>query len=230
MSDENFQDRLRRISANSKHQQPMAEGTDHASRARPQKPNYRLVGAGGAIMVLGIQAVKFVNENYQSLKDSSGAYAGLGLGLAGIVVFLIGIVVIVRGCSRMLAANTSAPDSQYSASVAKAKRKPSKVAQVFFSLLGIVLGTVACLYMFMASAALLIETETAQVFSKGGFLIAGLLGLVSMLFGLISLFLRGYALGRVPFYFLISAILTFVIIRGFKIDTLSWLQSTALLQ
>jgi hypothetical protein len=230
VSDENFQDRLRRISANSQQQQPVAEGAGHVVRSKAPKPNYRLIGAGGAIMALGIQAVKFTNENYQSIKASSGAYAGLGLGLAGIVVFLVGIVVIVRGCSKMLAARTPASDLQYSASSAQAVRKPSKIARVFFSLLGLAFGTIACLYLFMAGAARFIETERAPAFVNGSVIIAIFLCLVSLLFGLVGLFLRGYALGRVPFYFLIGNMLTYVAVRAFKINMLEWKQLTDFLQ
>lgn len=208
----------------------MVEGAGSVARGGAPKPNYRLVGAGGAVMALGIQAVKFTNENYQSIKASSGAYAGLGLGFAGIVVFLIGIVIIVRGCSKKLAANAPASESQHSASVGQANRKPSKIAQVFFSLLGLTFGTITCLYLFMAGAARFIETERAPAFVNGSVIIAIFLCLVSLLFGLISLFLRGYALGRVPFYFLIGGVLTYVAVRAFKVNMLEWQQLTDFLQ
>ena len=181
-------------------------------------------------MALGIQAVKFVNENYQSLKESHGSYAGAALGVAGAIVFLIGIVVIVRGCSQMLAAQTPAPTSQYSASFAPAVRKPSKIAQILFSLLGFVFGSIACLYMFMGAAARFIETQRAPAFSNGCVLIAFVLCFVSLLFGLASLFLRGYGLGRVPFYFLIGSVLTFVAVRVFKVNMLEWQQLMDFLQ
>ncbi len=230
MSDKNFQDRLQRISAKSQQQQSMAGGPQHAGRNGPQKPNYKVVGAGGAIMALGIQAVKFAYQNYQSLKASSGPYTGVGLGFVGIVFINFGIVIIVLGCSKMLAANAPASDSQHSASVARAKRKPSKIAQVFFSLLGLTFGTIACLYLFMAGAARFIETERAPAFVKGSVIIAIFLCLVSLLFGLVSLFLRGYALGRVPFYFFMGNVLTYVAVRAFKINMLEWQQLTDFLQ
>lgn len=181
-------------------------------------------------MALGIQAVKFTNENYQSIKASGGAYAGVGLGFAGIVVFLIGIGVIFRACSKGYVAHTSAFDSRYSAGIVQAKRKPSKIAQLFFSLLGIAFGTIACLYLFMAGAARFIETERAPAFVNGSVIIAILICVVSLLFGLVSLFLRGYALGRVPFYFLISGVLTYVAVRAFNINMLEWQQLTDFLQ
>lgn len=230
VSDENFQDRLRRISAKSQPQQPMAEGAGPIARSEAPKPNYRLVGAGGAIMALGIQAVKFTNENYQPIKASSGAYAGLGLGFAGIVAFLIGIVIIFRACSKGYVAHTSASHAQYSANSTQVARKPSKIAQVFFSLLGLTFGTIACLYLFMAGAARFIETERAPAFVNGSVIIAIFLCLVSLLFGLISLFLRGYALGRVPFYFFIGNVLTYVAVRAFKINMLEWQQLADFLQ
>ena len=181
-------------------------------------------------MALGIQAVKFTNENYQYVKANSGAYAGVGLGFAGILVFLIGIAVIFRACSKGHSARTAASASQYSTSSAQAVRKPSKIALVFFSLLGLAFGTIACLYLFMAGAARFIETERAPAVVNGSVIIAIFLCLVSLLFGLVSLFLRGYAMGRVPFYFLIGGVLTFVAVRVFKINMLEWQQLTTLLQ
>ncbi len=181
-------------------------------------------------MALGIQAVKFTNENYQSIKASSGAYAGIGLGFAGILVFLIGIAMIFRACSKGFSARTPTSASQYSAGSTQAVRKPSKIAQVFFSLLGIAFGTIACLYLFMAGAARFIETERAPAFVNGSVIIAIFLCLVSLLFGLVSLFLRGYALGRVPLYFFIGGILTYVAVRAFKINMLEWQQLTDFLQ
>ena len=181
-------------------------------------------------MAVGIQAVKFVNENYQSLKESNGAYAGAALGVAGAAVVFIGIVVIVRGSSKMLAAQLPAPASQYSASFAPTERKPSKIAQILFSLLGFVFGSIACLYIFISAAALWIETEKASAVSIGSLLIAVVLCFVSLLFGLASLFLRGYGLGRVPFYFLIGSVLTFVAVRVFKVNMLEWQQLMDFLQ
>ena len=208
----------------------MAEGAGSVMRTAAFRPNYRLLGGGGAIMALGIQAVKFTNENYQSIKTSSEAYAGIGLGFAGIVVFMIGIVVIFRACSKGYVAHTSASHAQYSAGSAQPARKPSKIAQVFFSLLGLAFGTIACLYLFMAGAARFIETERAPAFVNGSVIIAIFLCVVSLLFGLVSLFLRGYALGRVPFYFLINGVLTYVAVRAFNINMLEWQQLTDFLQ
>ncbi len=76
--------------------------------------------------------------------------------------------------------------------------------------------------MFLAAAARLVETEKAQLFASGGLVIGFLLMIVSALFGMVGLFLRGYALGRVPVYFLIGAGLTFAAVRVFGINMLEW--------
>ena len=221
MSNSDFKERLQRIGANPTQQHPMIP---NAGRPRKRKPNLGLVGAGGAIMMIGIQVVKYANKNYEAIRDSSGFGTAAGLGLAGIAVFLLGIFVIIRGASKIHAAPDHADASQYSTNMAQPGRQPSNWARFFFSLLGFTLGTIACLYMFMAAAARFIETEKAEVFSAGAFLIAVVLAFVSLLFGLAGLFLRGYTLQRVPVYFLFGAVLTYATVRGFRINMLEWQQ------
>lgn len=143
----------------------------------------------------------------------------VGLGLAGTGILLFGVFVMFRAVSDRFAA----PDaSQQSANVAQPVRQASNRAQVICSLFGLGLGTIASLYMFLAAAARLVETEKAQLFASGGLVIGFLLMIVSALFGMVGLFLRGYALGRVPVYFLIGAGLTFAAVRVFGINMLEW--------
>lgn len=230
MSNTDFQDCLRRISGNSPQQQQVARGAEHVGRSGPQKPNYVHAGVGGAIMALGIQAVKYTNENYEAIRESGAIGTLVGFGLGGMAAVLIGVFVIMRAVFKWRAAPATAAASQYSANVAPPVRKASTGARVFFSLLGFAFGTIACLYMFMAAAARFVETELAQDFSNGSALIALLLALVSLLFGLVGLFLRGYALWRVPIYFVFGGVLAFAAVRVAGINMLEWQQFIAKLQ
>jgi len=230
MPNADFQDRLQRIGANSPIQQSMTRGAPQAGRTGMQKLNYGLIAVGAAIMVLGLQAVKYANENYEAIRDSNGIGAAAGLGLVGMVALLIGVIVMMRAVFKRRATLARADASQYSANVVQPVRKAPTGARVFFSLLGFAFGTIACLYMFMAAAARFVETETAYLFANGGVLIALFLALVSLLFGLVELFFRGYALGRVPVYFLFGGVLTFATVRIAGINMLEWQQFTTMLQ
>ena len=163
-------------------------------------------------MALGMQIAKYANHNYKALRDSSGIGAALGLGIAGLVVLVIGIVLITRGVSRKPAMAVQA----------KPVRQASGGARIFFSLLGFAFGTIACLYTILAVSARYIDTETAQIFSKGGIVIAVSLACLSLLFGFLSLFLRGFALGRVPGYFVLGAVLTFAAFEIGDVNMFKW--------
>ena len=230
MSNADFQERLRRVGANSPQQQPIARSASRSGRPGLRKPNYGLVGAGGAVMMLGLQVVKYANANYEAIRDSSGVGTAAGLGLAGIAALLIGVFVMMRAAFKRASASVETTASRHSANAAKPVQRVSTGARVFFSLLGFALGMIACLYMFMASAARFVDTDTAQLFSNGGALIAIFLALLSLLFGLVGLFLRGYALWRVPVYFLVGGVLTFATVRVSGINMLEWQQFTASLQ
>lgn len=216
MSNADFQTRLQRISANAPQQQSIARDTPHKGQPRAQKPNYGLLALGGAVMVLGLQAVKYTNANYDAIRDSIGLGGAAGLGIATYAIFLTGIVVMARAVFKRRAAQPM--------------RKVSNRAKLLSSLFGFTLGTIACLLMFMTAAAKFVETEPAQLFSAGGALIAFLLLLLSILFGLVGLFFRRHALRRVPVYFFLGGGLTFATVRIAGINMLKWPQFIAMLQ
>ena len=226
MTNAGFQDRLQRLNANSPQQQSITRGVAHKERFRARKPNYRLMGLGGASIGLGVQVIKYTNENYQTIKDSSGIGTAAGLGVAGMVALLIGLILLIRA----IATPAKATTSECSSNMERPVRQTSTKARIVFSLLGFVLGAIACLYMFMSAAARLVETEAATTFSIGGFFIAGLLAFVSLLFGFTGLFFRGYALGRVPMYCLFGGMISFGSFRVLGINLLEWPEFITTLQ
>ena len=168
----------------------------------------------GTPEVIGMQAIKYANTNYDAIKADSGAGAAVGLGLGAIAALLIGVVIMLR------ALRSKSGDTQETPEIAEPKRAASGLARAVCSLLGLGLGTTACLFMFMVAAARQIDTEAAQHFSAGGFLIAIILAALALLIGLFGLFVRGYALGRVPIYFISAAVLTYAAVGVLQIDFL----------
>lgn len=230
MSTADFQERLQRINAHAPQQQPMSQDKPGSARTRMKKPNFSQLAVGGAIMLVGNRAVKHVNENYELIRDSSGVGMAVGLAFAAIAVFLVGIFLIIRAFLKGRAEPARSTVLHHSDNVVRPQRESSSRAKSICSLLGFCFGAIATFYMFMSAAARLIETENAELFSNGGLLIAALLVIVSSLIGMVGLFLRGYAMGRVPVYFVIGAGLTFAAVRLFGINMLEWQQFTVQLQ
>ena len=138
--------------------------------------------------------------------------------------FPVGVILMARAIgSRKLPSQNTVP-------VTKTVRRASTVARVFFSVLGFVFGAIACLYMFMVSAAGRVETDKAEAFSTGGVVIALFLAVVSLLFGFVGIFLRGYALGRVPAYFLLGGMLTYAAVHLSGTRIIVWQEFLAGLQ
>ena len=151
-----------------------------------------------------------------------GTLAGLVIG--GVIALLISAIAILRAVPKKDATN------QATAQPEQPVRQPSPVARVLFSLLGVALGSIAILYMFMGAAVRFLPGEKAQLFSAGSVVIAlALLG-VSLLFGLVSLFLRGYALGRVPVYFVLGGMFTYAVVQIARVNFLEWDGLVAALQ
>ncbi|NGM44865.1 hypothetical protein G5B31_04885 [Rhodobacter sp. SGA-6-6] len=215
MSNTSFQERLQRISATTP--QPMVQGS---GQGRPGKVGIGRIGMAGAAMVLGLQIVKLANENYEAIRDSHGLAAVAGTALVGMVIGLTGIVLIIRACFKTFVASAAVAEHQVGHSCPV--RKPSKAAQVLFSLMGFAFGVISCLGLAVAAAARVIETEQAHAFSSGSILVAFSFALVSVLIGLSGLFARGRGLLRVPVYFMFGWILAFVTFRMIRVNLLEW--------
>ncbi|WIY25547.1 hypothetical protein [Parasedimentitalea psychrophila] len=188
------------------------------------------MGLAAVIVSIGSLTVKFVNENYETIRDYAGINAISGFVFAGVLMLLFGIFMMGREFFRWSAGSAQAAAPQRSANVEQPVRQTSNRAKLIFSLLGFSFGMIAMLVMFMSAAAQFIETEKADLAEGGGILIAALLVIVSALIGMVGLFLRGYALGRVPVYFVIGAGLTITTVRLLRINMLEWQFFTVLLQ
>lgn len=225
MPNSDFQDRLDRIRANSQ-QRTSSQITGASGHSGARKMNRGALVAGALVTALGLQSVKFVNESYELIKADKGPGLAMGLGIAAIGAVFIGIIVMFRAVRPKLSASAQLQSAGPSAPV----RQPSKLAQVIFSLLGFTLGTVASFYMFVSSAARLAETDRAQIIANGAVLIALVLTVVSLLIGLVGLFVSRYPLRRVPVFFLLGGMLLFSTFRAFRIHPVDWPQFMALMQ
>ncbi|WP_171181814.1 hypothetical protein [Ruegeria sp. HKCCD8929] len=230
MSNADFQDRLQRINAKARQQQPLAQGSALAGQLGTRKPRYGLLAIGGATMTLGLSAVKFANVNFEGITDSYGIGVVAGIALGGMAVLLIGASAILRAVFIKRTASAGAVSFQPKANVVRPRRQTSKRARVISSLVGFVFGFLSCFYLYMAAAARTIETEAAQNFAAAGFFPTFLLAIVSVLTGITGLILRGYALWRVPVYFFSGWLLTWAAIAISGINILEWKQFVAFLQ
>ncbi|MEL7081175.1 MAG: hypothetical protein AAGK82_07160 [Pseudomonadota bacterium] len=221
MSNTVFQDRLRRINASAQQRMPPAAG--HAPERGAKKANHAVLAVGAILMAIGIQMVKHAYDNYDAIVDNSQLGTAGWLGLAGVAALLISAVLITR------AVPGKRPAAQSSVTTAPSRSQPSKGGPILFSLLGFAFGAISCFYMFLSATAQVIGTETARTFMNGGFLIALALVALSLLLGFIGLFLRRYALWRVPIYFVCGAILTYATVRILKVNLLEWEQFVTLL-
>ncbi|TLP67863.1 hypothetical protein FEE96_04865 [Parasedimentitalea maritima] len=134
-------------------------------------------------------------------------------------VFMMGREILKHWSSRAKKSSTV-----HSGDLKTPMRQTSGRAKVICSLLGVVLGGLACLYLALVAAAGQVETEQALQIAFGGVALSIFLLLVAVTTGIVGIFKRGYALGRVPGYFVIGAVLAFSTIRYFRINLLEWQQ------
>jgi len=223
MSNTDFHARLNRISANA--QQPSGQTGRPKGRQALNKMRFGLFFVGTLIFFASLEVVKFVNTRYETIRDDFGIGVAAGTAFVAVLGMLAGVVMMYRAVPK---GHSSPKDSQ--SSNVEPKRKASNKARVICSLFGFALGAIAIFYILLSAAASLIETEAARHLTTGGFVIAGGLLLVALIFGFVGLFLRGYALGRVPGYFVLGFILTYLVFRFARVNPMEWQQFTAALQ
>ncbi|WP_306114001.1 MULTISPECIES: hypothetical protein [unclassified Roseovarius] len=224
MARADFQDRLQRIGTQPPNHDAAEPPSPKPKASGRQTMHHGLMAVGAIFMAASIQALKYAYQNHEAMRES-GAFGTLaGLVIGGVVALLIGAIAMLRAIPKKDATNQDATQPEHPV------RQPSAMARVLFSLLGVALGSIAILYMFMGAAVRFLPGEKAQLFSAGSVVIAlALLG-VSLLFGLVSLFLRGYALGRVPVYFVLGGIFTYAVVQIARVNFLEWDGLVAALQ
>ena len=199
---------------------PPQMARDHAASTGTRGPNLVLLVVAVLIIFFGAGLVRFANENYETLRADGGVGLAIGVGLASIATVIVGVVLFWRSIR-----TRREPPPQMARPY-----QASATARSWSSLFGFALGIVACVAMFMAAAARLVNPDTNNVFSGLALLTALAFTLLTVLIGIVGLFMRGRSLHRVPLYFVAGAILTFGVFRVFYIDLTKWPGFVALVQ
>jgi hypothetical protein len=211
MSNSDFQDRLARIGAKAPAPPPIT---------RMQRLGYGRLAIGALAMSSGLYMLRTANDSYNAIRDQYSIPAALGLALGGLVLLLIGIVHLFRSIRQA--------DAQPSGHAAPAPVRTSAGARAFFSVLGLCLGALACLVMFIGNAAsqpafsTQIDAVSARALFVGMAILAALLGTLAFLIGLVGLFVRGLPMRRVPIFFLLGAMLVYSGFQTFRIHPANW--------
>ncbi len=212
MSNANFHDRIQRI--NAKSQQPRATlygGSQTAPTQVKKKPNLAVVFAGSLLMCMGLYIIKDLNEEYEVLRDSNGLGFITAFALSGVVFLLAGCFILFRAfLSKRSSRNGTALQSSENGEpqILRASGKAQTLSSVF----GLILGVGACVCFLSGVMATRVATETGFEVFQSTLVVSISLLVSSILIGLVGVFLRGYALGRVPVYFAIGALATFSIV------------------
>ena len=184
---------------------------------------------GALAMSAGGLMIKITNTNYEWVRDQYGIPAAAGLGLGGFALLIFGVVLLISA-ALPTRSTSPAPSSSLSYPITAA-RTPAQIsvgARVIFSLLGLILGAVACFYMYIASASALldiarqIDTETAKKMAIGSALMAFILAFVALLIGFIGLFVRRLPMLRVPVFFLLGAMVLYTSFQTLRIHPSNW--------
>jgi hypothetical protein len=141
VSNDDFQERLRRIAANAP-----SGGAGIADPAPPQKPPLRRLITGNILVALGGFLIRAANLSYEDLRDSIGLAAAIGFGLFALATVILGLVLTVSGLMQLKAhARSSQPTHSGSATapaplVASAKGRGPNLVLMIFAVFVILLG------------------------------------------------------------------------------------------
>jgi TRAP-type C4-dicarboxylate transport system permease small subunit len=219
MPDQDFQDRLQRIAANSQAQSGSGTAREYGMD-RVRKMNLGLFIAACIVMNIGTYTIIHTNKNSEAIRDASGIGTAVAIALAGLAATIVGIILAVRAL----------PKKGSVVQPAAVRQPASGFARAVTSLIGLALGIGACLSLFMAGAARIVNPDTGNVFSGLALLTVLVLTFLAMLIGFVGLFLRGRSLLRVPLYYLAGVSLTYATFRLFRINLLDWPGFVALVQ
>lgn len=162
--------------------------------------------------MVGLQVVKFAGRNYETIRDDAGANTAALIGLAGIAMFLLSGISLIRWVLKSRTAARDTAPRGYAITDDYSDRDVHKTGKIFYTLLGVLLGAVSCLLMFMAAATTAFGTEAAERFATSARAIAFLMVITSALFGIVGLFRWREGMWRVPVYFIFSGCLTYAMV------------------
>jgi hypothetical protein len=223
MTNPDFEDRLARI----KSSPPRSAG---GPTAGPGKTGGRFSRLVLALVFVGVggQLIKIANQNYETIRDQYGILAALGIGLGAIGFMILGITLLFRALWPTPSMPMSSSGYAYPTGATRLPPRTSAGARLFFSLLGMGLGALACLFMYLANAGRQlgidgkVDAEAARAMMGGSTIAAFLLLALAALIGFVGLFVRRLPMRRVPVFFLLGAMLLFATFRTFEIHPINW--------
>ncbi|MFK7940696.1 MAG: hypothetical protein AB8B82_15045 [Roseovarius sp.] len=213
MSTQNFQDRLSRIQAEAG-DVPGGQSQPTKTQHTKRKLDRRTLIAASVLIGCGVTMLRKANEHYDALKaaDQAGLLAFLALG--GAAALIAAFWLFMRATFKAQSGQETPADTA----------PPPGAARIICSLIGLMIGVVACGQMFVASAARHVPTELAQKVAQGGTAMAVILLAIALFLGFIGLFWRRSAMERIPVYFLFGGMLTYA---GMRIGGVNLLTSEA---
>lgn len=183
---------------------------------------------GALAMSAGGQMIKVTNANYESIRDQYGIPAAAGLGLGSFALLIFGIVLLIGAFLPARSRSSAHSSLSYPTSGTRPQVQTSPGARLFFSLLGLGLGALACFILFVGSAltapqfAAQFDTETPLLVFQISFIIAALLTILAILISFVGLFVSRLPLQRVLVFFFLGAMLLFTGFNALRIHPANW--------
>lgn len=223
MPNSDFEGRLSRIKAGARQSavpSSSAEGIKSGRRRRFIVACFT-IGAGG-------QLIRVANINYDSLRDQYGVLAAAGLGLVSIAIMIFGVFLMIGAVRPARSASAYPSTPAYPTSVARPQVQASAGARLFFSLFGLALGGLACLFMYVGNASRQlgvtgqVDPETANAMATGSAIAAFLLVALGFFIGFIGIFVRRLPMRRVPVFLVLGTMLVFTSFQMLSIHPANW--------
>lgn len=214
MSNNDFQERLERIKANRGEQQSASPTGQSGAQTRSVGP----MVLGAVLISFGSTTLRQTNKHYEAIRDGYGLGAAVGLAVLGIVFLALGARSIWKWAKGREAATARAKTMPAAAVETTSRDRVTK------SLLGLALGVIAALLMFLGAAYNFAETGRSIAMANLLTIAALLLTALVVMVGATGFVLRGRALLRVPACFFIGGLLTYAVVRALRINTLAWLE------
>lgn len=215
MANSDFQERLERIQASKDSGLTHSRSRVGQSGTEKSSPGQMILGC--VLISLGTTTIRNTNEHYEAIRDSQGLGVANVLAIAGVLFLVFGCRSIWKWAKGREAARPAAP-------IAPTVVQTSSRAKATASLVGLALGTIASLVMFLAAAYNFVETGASPAMPKLLTLAALALAALAVMVGATGFVVRGRALMRVPVGFLAGGLCTYAIVMALRINTHAWLE------